>query len=114
VPDISKHPFPEYLRTGIPVCLNTDDRGSWGSNMTDEYYTAVTTFNLSWKEVVELGRNSLTHSFADESLKAKMLADYCRQVRAFEERFSADWHGTLKTVKPLVSEYAGRTWGFHE
>ncbi|MEJ1972057.1 MAG: hypothetical protein WDM96_06160 [Lacunisphaera sp.] len=46
-PDLAKHPFPEYLRTGIPVCLNTDDRGMWDSNLTDEYYTAVTTFNLS-------------------------------------------------------------------
>ena len=44
MPDLSKHPFPEYLRFGIPVCLNTDDRGSWDSNMTDEYYTAVTNF----------------------------------------------------------------------
>ncbi|MDE3199099.1 MAG: adenosine deaminase, partial [Acidobacteriota bacterium] len=25
VPDPSRHSFPEYLRTGIPVCLNTDD-----------------------------------------------------------------------------------------
>ena len=48
VPDVTKHPFPEYLRMGIPVCLNTDDRGSWDSNMTDEYYTAVTTFHLTW------------------------------------------------------------------
>ena len=70
-PDLSRHPFPEYLRTGIPVCLNTDDRGSWDSNMTDEYFTAVTTFNLSWAEVVQLGRNSLEWAFADEQLKKK-------------------------------------------
>ncbi len=114
VPDTSKHPFPEYLRTGIPVCLNTDDRGAWGSNMTDEYYTAVTTFNLSWKEVVDLGRNSLTHSFAEDSLKAAMLGDYDRQVHAFEGRFAGDWRGALKGVKPLVSQYAGQRWGFHE
>ena len=76
VPDTSKHPFPEYLRTGIPVCLNTDDRGSWDSNMTDEYYTAVTNFNLSWKEIVQLGRNSLTYAFADQSLKDNMLRAY--------------------------------------
>ena len=76
VPDTSKHPFPEYLRFGIPVCLNTDDRGSWDSNMTDEYFTAVTNFKLTWKEIVELGRNSLQHSFAEAPLKEKMLRDY--------------------------------------
>ena len=113
VPDTSKHPFPEYLRTGIPVCLNTDDRGSWDSNMTDEYYTAVTTFHLTWKEVVELGRNSLTYSFAEAPLKEKMLVEYDRAVAAFEQKYgSSDWHGAVRQVKPLVSGYATRTWGF--
>jgi adenosine deaminase CECR1 len=76
VPDTATHPFPEYLRFGIPVCLNTDDHGSWDSKMTDEYYTALTSFNLTWKEISELGRNSLTHSFAEAPLKAKMLREY--------------------------------------
>src|SRR5690242_3017794 len=31
VKDYSEHPFPEYLRTGIPVALSTDDRGMWDS-----------------------------------------------------------------------------------
>ena len=110
VPDTSKHPFPEYLRTGIPVCLNTDDRGSWDSNMTDEYFTAVTTFRLSWAEIVQLGRNSLVFSFADPELKKQMLDDYDAAVQAFEKRFAAgDWKAQL--AKPLVSGYAARTWG---
>ena len=110
VPDTSKHPFPEYLRTGIPVCLNTDDRGSWDSNMTDEYFTAVTTFRLSWSEIVQLGRNSLTFSFADPELKKQMLNEYDGAVEKFEKRFSSgDWKTQLP--KPLVSGYAGRTWG---
>ncbi len=114
-PDMSKHPFPEYLRFGIPVCLNTDDRGSWDSNMTDEYFTGVTTFNLTWKEIVELGRNSLTYSFAEPPLKAKLLHDYDAAVAAFETRYgTSGWRDTLKPVKPWVSGYAQRTWGFHE
>src|SRR5258708_360008 len=76
VQDLSKHPFPEYLRLGIPVCLNTDDPGAWDSNMTDEYFTAVTNFNLTWQELVELGRNSLQYSFVQEPVKAKLLAEY--------------------------------------
>ncbi|MFB0906478.1 MAG: hypothetical protein QMA98_05855, partial [Pseudomonadales bacterium] len=27
VPEFSAHPFPEYLRLGVPVALSTDDRG---------------------------------------------------------------------------------------
>ena len=113
VPDTSRHPFPEYLRTGIPVCLNTDDRGSWDSNMTDEYYTAVTTFHLSWPEIVQLGRNSLQFSFADAELKRRLLAEYDAAVSKFETRLTGpDWKTSLSTVKPLVSGYAHRTWGF--
>lgn len=111
IPDTAQHPFPEYLRTGIPVCLNTDDRGSWDSNMTDEYYTAVTTFHLTWTEVVELGRNSLTYSFAEPALKEKMLRDYDAALAQFTARYSQpDWQAQLAQVKPLVSGYARRTW----
>lgn len=110
-PDLTKHPFPEYLRTGIPVCLNTDDRGSWDSNMTDEYFTAVTTFNLSWDEIVQLGRNSLEWSFAEDSLKQKMLRAYDADVAAFEARYNRpDWKAALANVKPVGSGYGERTW----
>ena len=115
VPDLSKHPFPEYLRTGIPVCLNTDDRGSWDSDMTDEYYTAVSTFHLSWSELVQLGRNSLAFSFAEAPLKERLLREYGEALANFEARYStAGWRASLKAVKPRLSGYARRTWGFHE
>jgi adenosine deaminase CECR1 len=112
-PDISKHPFPEYLRTGIPVCLNTDDRGMWDSNMTDEYYTAVTAFNLSWDELVQLGRNSLTYSFVQPDVKAQLLAAYERDVAAFEAKLTgSNWRDTFVGVEPVAYGYAMRKWGF--
>ena len=111
-PDISRHPFPEYLRTGIPVCLNTDDRGMWDSNMTDEYYTAVTAFNLSWAELVSLARNSLVHSFVQPEVKARLLADYEREVAAFEAKMTgADWRDAAEGAKPVTYGYAKRKWG---
>ena len=113
-PNLNTHPFPEYLRTGVPVCLNTDDRGMWDSNMTDEYYTAVTTFNLSWDELVQLGRNSLSHSFVQADVKAKLLNEYERDVAAFAAKFqSADSLDRLAQVKPVTYGYAKRTWGFN-
>jgi len=112
-PDLAKHPFPELLRTGVPVCLNTDDRGMWDSNLTDEYYTAVTTFNLSWGEIVQLGRNSLAYSFLQPDVKARLLADYERAVADFEAKFApADSLGQLAAVKPVTYGYAKRNWAF--
>ena len=109
-PDLTKHPFPEYLRFGIPVCLNTDDRGMWSSDMTDEYYTAVSLYRLTWPEIVALGRNSLAYSFAEPELKARLLADYDRRVSEFERRYAAasdDWTTVLprEVVRTWYAEH---------
>jgi adenosine deaminase CECR1 len=102
VKDYSQHPFPEYLRIGIPVALSTDDRGMWDSNMADEYFVAVREFNLSWSEMVQLGRNSLSHAFVDDATKQKLLADYEKRVTAFADKFQrgGGW-ASLKGVKPV-------------
>jgi adenosine deaminase CECR1 len=106
-PDIAVHPFIEYLRFGIPVCLNTDDSGMWDSNLTDEYFTAVKAFRLSWEEVVGLGRKSLEHSFAPDALKRTLLNNYNVAVAAFEQRFGNEkWRERLPVASP--SGYARR------
>ncbi len=86
VDDYSEHPFPEYLRTGIPVALSTDDRGMWDSNMTDEFFVAVREYNLSWAEVVELSRNSLLHSFAPKEVRERLLSEFDRRIGRFSQR----------------------------
>jgi adenosine deaminase CECR1 len=108
-PDLSKHPFSEYLRFGIPVCLNTDDAGAWDSNITDEYFLAVTNFNLTWSEIVQIGRDSLQYSFAEEPVKARMLQEYAEAVARFERKYAGEgWAGKLAGVKPVYSGYAMR------
>jgi len=108
-PDLAKHPFPEYLRFGIPVCLNTDDSGVWDSDIVDEYYTAVKTFNLTWPEIVQMGRDSLAYSFAQSDVKERMLRDYDAAIRKFEKKYGGmDWPSALSDVKPVSSGYARR------
>jgi adenosine deaminase CECR1 len=101
VSDFSQHPFPEYLRIGIPVALSTDDRGMWDSNLTDEYFVAVREFNLSWEEMVQLGRNSLKYSFLDEPTRLRLLADYDRRVQSFAQQFQSKGWSALKDAKPV-------------
>lgn len=93
--DYQQHPFPEYLRTGIPVALSTDDRGMWDSIMTDEFFVAVREFNLSWDEIRQLGENSLTYSFAPEAVKKSMLETYRTRIAAFEQEFARQGEGML-------------------
>ncbi|MCX7061250.1 MAG: adenosine deaminase [Gammaproteobacteria bacterium] len=101
VDDYRQHPFPEYLRTGIPVALSTDDRGMWDSNMTDEFFVAVREFNLSWEEIVQLGRNSLQFSFVEAPVKHKLLADYDARVARFSASFRKSGWAGLSGVKPV-------------
>jgi len=108
VADFSQHPFPEYLRLGIPVALSTDDRGMWDSNLTDEYFVAVREFNLSWEELTQLGHNSLQYSFLDEPTKQRLLADYERRVGAFVERFRSQGAAALREVKPVSYQFTCR------
>ena len=101
VSDYSQHPFPEYLRTGIPVALSTDDRGMWDSNLSDEFYVAVKEFNLSWEEIVKLGRNSLQYAFVDEPTKQRLLSNYDKRMTAFAQAFQKRGFASLSEVKPV-------------
>ena len=100
VSEYNQHPFPEYLRTGIPVALSTDDRGMWDSTMTDEYFVAVSEFNLSWSELISLGKNSLTYSFVDEVNKQKLLKEYSVRVKKFADSFQKHGKQMLNQVIP--------------
>lgn len=114
VPDLSTHPFPEYLRLGIPVCLNTDDRAAWDSNITDEYFAAVTNYNLSWDELVQIGEDSMKHAFADASMREALLKQLRSELDSFTKKYGgADWQVRLQQVKPVVSGYARKSWHIH-
>jgi adenosine deaminase CECR1 len=88
VDDFQDHPFPEYLRTGIPVALSTDDRGMWDSTMTDEFFVAVKEYNLSWQEIRQLSENSLRFAFVDDATRTRLLETYRSAIEKFEKKMS--------------------------
>lgn len=95
-PDLAQHPFPLYLRSGIPMCLNTDDPGAWGGSLTDDFFLAATLYHLSWRELVGLARNSLRYAFVDNETKARLETRLNQELSEFELRMSLnDWRSTL-------------------
>jgi adenosine deaminase len=63
------HPFPTYLKHGVPLALATDDEGVARINLTHEYRRAVQSYSLDYATVKMLSRNSLTYAFvAGQSL----------------------------------------------
>jgi len=108
VSDFDQHPFPEYLRTGIPVALATDDRGMWDSTMSDEFFVAVKEFNLSWDEVRTLSRNSLSYAFVDDATKQALLRDYDDRIAKFEramQKHGVERLGSLPEIRQFICNH---------
>ncbi|XPF94341.1 adenosine deaminase family protein [Colwellia sp. RE-S-Sl-9] len=104
VADLNQHPFPEFLRLGIPVALSTDDRGMWHSNMTDEFFIGVKYFNLSWSEITSLSKNSLSFSFLDAKTKKKLLKKLDNNILEFEKNYKHKGEKSLKK-RPVFNEF---------
>jgi adenosine deaminase CECR1 len=73
----------------------------WDSNMSDEFFVAVKEFNLSWEEIVKLGRNSLQYSFLDEPTKQRVLANYDKRIAGFAQQFQKKGWASLSGAKPV-------------
>ena len=65
--DGSEHPLPTFLDAGVPVVLATDDEGVSRIDLTHEYVRAATTYDLDYRTLKRLSRNSLHYAFLDGS-----------------------------------------------
>ncbi len=57
------HPFKNYRAAGVPLALATDDEGVSRSDLTHEFLRAAQTYKLSYRDLKNLARASLEHSF---------------------------------------------------
>ena len=58
----------------------------WDSTLTDEFYVAVSQFNLSWQELRVLVNNSVQFSFLTDEEKSPLLARLNQHLDAFEKK----------------------------
>jgi hypothetical protein len=85
-----QHPFPLYLRAGVPVALATDDPGVSRADMTTQYQWAVERYGLGYGDLKRLAHNSLEFSFLPG---VSLWADAAAGVRAAacaDELFDGD------------------------
>jgi len=59
------HPFDVYREYDVPLTVSTDDQGVSRGDLTHEYQRAVETYDLDYRDIVALTRNSLTYAFID-------------------------------------------------
>ena len=60
---LETHPLPEYLRRGLNVVLNTDNRLMSGTTLTDEYEVASRTLGLGFDDLARMALNGFESAF---------------------------------------------------
>ncbi len=76
IESIEKHPFLTYLEKGIPISVNTDDPKMFGNTLAEEYEELMTTFKLSFNEVVNIIRDSIQTTWLDKKDKAGLMREF--------------------------------------
>jgi adenosine deaminase len=60
---IETHPLPEYLRRGLNVVLNTDNRLMSGTTLADEYEVASKALGLGFDDLARMALNGFESAF---------------------------------------------------
>jgi adenosine deaminase len=85
-----EHPFPVYRSARVPVALSTDDEGVSRIDLTNEYVRAAIDYDLSYRDLKQLARTGIEHSFLPgASLWAKP-DDYRSTVDACRTDFTGE------------------------
>jgi adenosine deaminase len=77
-PSLAEHPVDRLHRAGFTVTLNTDNRLMSGVSVSSEFTAVTSTFGWSWDDVQTVTERALAASFAEESERARLLADVVR------------------------------------
>lgn len=81
VPDFDSHPARPFHDAGVPITLNTDDRGILGIDLTHEYEEALK-LGFSLEELASLSLASVDHLFLPEGERAKLRARFGKELAA--------------------------------
>lgn len=73
IPDMSKYPLVDFLRSGIRVTVNTDDMGVEGTTLPEEFKYLENNFGLTQEEEKTILRNSVDAAFTTDQVKRDLL-----------------------------------------
>lgn len=77
-PAIEAHPIERLLRAGVRVSVNTDDPSLLRTSLPAEYALVAEAFGWDEGTIRGVARTSIEASFAEPSVKARLLADLGR------------------------------------
>lgn len=81
VPDFESHPARPFFQAGVPITLNTDDRGILGIDLTHEYGEALR-LGFTLEELKAISLSSIEHLFLPKPERAKLRARFQAELDA--------------------------------
>ncbi len=84
VDDLSAHPLPAMIDSGLMVSINSDDPAYFGGYIGENYLRVRSELGLDDATMIELAKNSVRSSFLDEVRRAGLLAEL-EEVSAGDE-----------------------------
>ncbi|MDE3001667.1 MAG: adenosine deaminase [Longimicrobiales bacterium] len=75
VGSVTQHPARDYLGSGVPISLGTDNRLMSGVTLTEEYMHARDALGLTPTELLAIARTGFEHAFMDEGSRSRFLAE---------------------------------------
>jgi adenosine deaminase len=85
-----RHPFPIYRDAHVPVALSTDDEGVSRIDLTHEYVRAALDYNLTYRDLKELARTGMEHSFLPGESLWERPDDYSEVVAPCRADFTGE------------------------
>jgi adenosine deaminase len=82
VGSIEEHPLPEYLRRGLNVVLNTDNRLMSGTTLTDEYQLAAQSLGLGFDDLARIALNGFESAFLPWNERQALLSKARETIEA--------------------------------
>ena len=73
VKNLKKHPLKKMMKSGLLVCINSDDPAYFGGYIGDNYQAIADALLLSKEELLQLAKNSFQASFLNIDEKKKMI-----------------------------------------
>lgn len=70
-----EYPLRLFMEAGLPVTVNTDNRTVSNTSVTEELMKASAELGLGWKDIVGLMETAVQISFADDSVKHRLLME---------------------------------------
>jgi adenosine deaminase len=90
VDDLARHPFRNYLKEGLRVCLNTDNTLFARTSPVRELRLAVDTFDLTLLETELLLINGFKSAFIPEKEKGRLVVQALATFTSLRDKFDLD------------------------